>query len=632
MSESIYVLDLKENPYPKPQTLVDLDRIVRTHQELPYVLNFRFVKLAQALEQQFPWCAREDLTGREEVVWSARPTLEVRSLPSALWHLDVPTGSPVKFLAFLSGICETLGLIVFDTAMGIGFLPDGRTIPADLGRPPPFESAPKPTQGTPIESLSQGLEALTEALRETLEPHGFQIGFDPEWNTEAVVCAGAFGPVSRRVSMSLAYRGGDRFRGTSLTVTHGPTSQAMQQLAGARSHSLRVSDGFFKSMYGPDFCDKKLHVEDIKAFAEMAAGHWLLLADMARDLQGIDQLLNHPSASRIRSTRPDSRRLFARKRTAGSDGSQGFEEEAGLDKVNLLTAYLNGNPHYDRVEERYLTKFRESTISGLEWKRAVSVEKKGITLPHKLPDAEWEATAEFARAMDEHNDFITRMKGTFHPLHVWADVADHENNAIRKIPELLTKTEWHPHETRPHHAAMTGALIHDIEQDPPGFMRRYSQPTAQADLETLWQSQGSVFAPAQQLPKGILRVQRLRLPRAEFTHCVDAIVIQLPKIQGIFEDDLLGIAHSHGMWWLFAHGLSGSYENEQLQHQTWFYPLSCKPDPKERSSGENRRRYSTDSAWVKGSFEIRSHTDPLDVREFCQKMVDQFGMLPPTQN
>jgi hypothetical protein len=336
MPSSLHLFDPQRHALPLPENFAALEAMRELLHARADGKNLRFVEFALRFEDRF-----KD-TGR------TTPLQQANACRRAAWQFDLPNMDEMPAYRAAVEIAGALGLVAYDAALGVGFLPDGRVVPTEFAQ----AAAPVPPAGKlpwgarPPDALtgeSEVREVLAPALARVLAGSGFELeAAPPDQPGAPIVLARRLGAVRQVLIVNLM-----RYEVLNLTlrVWHDACTAVLAQALGPEPHqdtAFELGMAFFEP--GPD----SLHRWTLERLAQLPAvlalvcGRVLPLAGLCNDLHGLDQLLNDASADTVRT--PYRNAYTWSGRPDGSDGSRSLREEVFPHAQRLVIAHLNGNP------------------------------------------------------------------------------------------------------------------------------------------------------------------------------------------------------------------------------------------------------------------------------------------------
>jgi hypothetical protein len=163
MSHSIYLYDPALTKQRELQTIAEFGDVLAELQDKSPGPNpkFRqFARLLVALGKSASWLG------------DAVETAEAHT--GALWNFDLPPDDPVRAMRHVVDCARAAGLGAYDDEIGMGFLSDGRVVPAE--RQQEWEDLLDALEDEP-QAITKGQmrTKLRQALEGLLAPHGFAI-------------------------------------------------------------------------------------------------------------------------------------------------------------------------------------------------------------------------------------------------------------------------------------------------------------------------------------------------------------------------------------------------------------------------------------------------------------------------
>jgi hypothetical protein len=523
MTASLFLFDLRAHGHPEPASFADLESLREDHASRPAARNLRFLEFALQLESRLaPEVARQcGLVGRAAVV------------RTAAWQVDLPEADTLAAYRDAIEIASALGLVAYDAQQGIGFLPDGRVLPDTLtGRLPTA-----PLEDRPLCGESEVRALLEPALTQLAAAHGFRPA--PLMATRG---APAFelvrksGPVEQRLRATLL-----RYEevAIALNVHHADCDtffRAVLPDGMSVPPTFKIDLGFFAT--GPSSLHRwhLAHSADLAPLLAAVRERLLPLADLTRDLAGIDYLLNDQRADAIRTPYRNAYSWMGRPQ--GSDGSNSLAELMRSNIARLMVAHLNRNPSVPEIAAWFDT---DPATNRPSWQTAVEPR-------------------------------LRAMLGTTPPLAHWPDAAAHRA-AMPVLPASLLQCAPHPHERRCHHWEITAALDQALDRDPTAFWDRFAGSTGAAELHRLWQDKAGTLPASERVEALGLDVRVVRMGREAPALAIDILMLEFPPVRGLDEMAVIALARAGTSWRKYRLGLL-EREGEALQ---WVLTYSSGP-------------------------------------------------------
>ena len=170
MPSSLHLFDTERHALAWPETFEALEALRESLHARVDGKNLRFVEFALKFEDRFGAAS----TGR------ATPLQQANGCRRAAWQFDLPAVDELPAYQAAVEIAGALGLLAYDAALGLGFLPDGRVVPAEFAPPPPTDmpATERPWGARPPDALrgeSEVCEVLIPALSRAMAPAGFAL-------------------------------------------------------------------------------------------------------------------------------------------------------------------------------------------------------------------------------------------------------------------------------------------------------------------------------------------------------------------------------------------------------------------------------------------------------------------------
>ncbi|MGJ7497239.1 hypothetical protein ACSFA8_19430 [Variovorax sp. RT4R15] len=526
MSSSLYLFDLSRHALPLPTSFEDLESLRQTLQDKPDGKNLRFIEFALRFEDRFPVRAGE-AAGR---AGSPGPLDRASTVRCAAWHFDLPFVETMPAYRAAVEIAGNLGLIAYDPELGIGFLPDGQVIPAEFAQ----SNASVPPPDDTLRGEEEVRAVLAPALARVLASHGFTLEPEPEGSlVRSISLARTLGPVRQRLHVHLM-----RYEQVSLLfqVEHDACLAVYVAAHGQENHAddaLRLNLEFFAP--GPDWNHRwKLERRsELAGLLEMVREKLLPLAELSRDLGGLDQLLNDDSADTIRTPYKTAYSWLGR--PAGSDGSRSLREECHEHPARLVIAHLNGNPSTPRITEWF--------------------------------DAHY-ADARQARGRDAYLKLREALASTA-PLAHWPDRLAHRAS-MRTLPRSLLHREFDPRGRRCHHWEVTESLHQALSKDPAQFWGRFAGESGRVELQRLWCEKADTLPPSERIESVGLACRLTTVGAPAQAGDIQVLLLEFPPIQGLGECAVLALARVGETYRRYSMGHYHSLENDTVQTQMAF--------------------------------------------------------------
>ncbi|MDM0039661.1 hypothetical protein QTH89_24685 [Variovorax sp. J22G21] len=526
MSSSLYLFDLSRHALPLPTSFEDLESLRQTLLGKPDGKNLRFIEFALRFEDRFPVRAGE-AAGR---AGSPGPLDRASAVRCAAWHFDLPFVETMPAYRAAVEIAGALGLVAYDPELGIGFLPDGQVIPAEF--------AQSDTTVPPADDTLRGEEevraVLAPALTRVLASHGFALEPEPAGSlVRTISLARTLGPVRQRLHVQLG-----RYEEVALMlqVEHDACTAVYVAAHGQESHAddaLRLSLKFFTPGLDGNHRWYLERRSQLAPLLEMVRDKLLPLAELSRDLTGLDQLLNDDSADTIRTPYKTAYSWLGR--PAGSDGSRSLREEFDEHPARLVIAHLNGNPSTPRIAEWF--------------------------------DAHY-ADAQQARGREAYLKLREALASTA-PLAHWPDRLAYRAS-MRTLPQSLLHREFDPRGRRCHHWEVTESLHQALSKDPAQFWGRFAGESGLLELQRLWREKADTLPPSERIESVGLACRLTTVGAPAQAGDIQVLLLEFPPIQGLDECAVLALARVGETYRRYRMGHHHSLENDAIQTQMAF--------------------------------------------------------------
>ncbi|WP_162995934.1 hypothetical protein [Acidovorax sp. 1608163] len=528
MPSSLNLFDPDRHALPLPESFAALEAMRELLHARADGKNLRFVEFALRFESLF-----KDAS-------TARPTplQQADACRRAAWQFDLPTVEEMRAYQAAVEIAGALGLVAYDAALGIGFLPNGQVVPTEFAQAttPAQPTGKLPWGARPPDALrgeSEVREVLAPALARAMAGSGFELeAAPPDQPGASIVLARRIGAVRQALTVNLM-----RYEALHLTlcVWHDACTAVLAQALGPRSHqdtTFELSMEFFEP--GPDAQHRwKLErLAQLPAVLTLVCGRVLPLAGLCSDLHGLDQLLNDASADTVRT--PYRNAYNWSDRPAGSDGSRSLRDEVFPLAQRLVIAHLNGNPFATDIDSELESHWQHSSY----W---------------RAPQ-EREALAA-VRAALAHTP----------PLARWSDVAAWRA-ALRPIPASLQSRTHDPRGRRCHNFEVTAALHQDLYNNPGAFWARFASPHGAAELSRIWQDRANTLPASERIPPDGLKCHAVTLPGKADEGAIEVVCLCFPPITGLDEHRILALARRGDIWRTYRMGYDHALDDDgQMQ-------------------------------------------------------------------
>jgi len=539
LPSSLHLFDPERHDLPLPESFAALEAMRESLHARAAGKNLRFIEFALRFEARF----RGTLAAR------ATPLQQAAACRRAAWQFDLPAVDELPAYQAAVEIAGALGLVAYDAALGLGFLPDGRVVPAEFALPagptPPGDDPAadkRPWGARPPDALrgeSEVREVLTPALARTLAGSGFVLEPAPPDKPGApIVLSRQLGPVRQALSVRLM-----RYEelGLTLRVWHEACTAVLAQALGPAPHrgcAFELGLQFFEP--GPDSQHRwRLdRLSQLPAVLALVCGRVLPLAALCRDLHGLDQLLNDASAESVRTPYCDAYTWSGRPN--GSDGSRSLRDEVLPLPQRLVIAHLNGHPSAADIAHALKTHWQHST--------------------HWDAPREREALAA-VRAVLAHTP----------PLVNWPDMTAWRA-ALRPIPASLRSHTADPRGRRCHHFEVTEALHQDLCKDSAAFWTRFARSEGITELTRLWQEKADTLPAESRIPPDGLGCHVHALSGKPGDGAIDVVCLSFPPITGLDEHRTLALARRGDIWRMYRMGYHHALDDDgrmQLRIEYW---------------------------------------------------------------
>ena len=519
MSASLYLFDLTRHALPLPETFAALESLRETLAQQADGKNLRFIEFALRFEDRFP-APRSP---------QPSPLQQASACRRAAWQFDLPAVDSLPAYEAAVQIAAGLGLVAYDAALGLGFLPDGRVVPTEWSQA--LAGSPRPQDA--LRGESEVREVLAPALAHAMVASGFRL--EPTADTGAgapeIVLSRQRGPVRQALCVRL-----QRYErlAMSFRVWHEACSAVFERALGPRQspvEALELSLDFFAP--GPDAA----HTWQLESRSElpgvlaMVCGRVLPLAELSSSLHGLDQLLNDASAAAVRTPYRNAYSWLGR--PPQSDGSRSLQE-VWRDKLpRLVIAHLNGNPACGEI--------------------AAGFDAQTAPAEGAPPDRAREAFSA-----------VQAVLAATPPLAQGPDAAAWQA-ALPPIAASLRACEPDPRGRRCHHWEVTEALHQALCKDPAAFWARFADAPGGEELKRLWREKANSLPASVQIAPDGLSCRRLTLPGQAGGGEIDVVCLVFPPISGLQEEQVLALARRDTAWRLSRMGHDHMLEAGQMR-------------------------------------------------------------------
>jgi len=531
MPASLHLFDLERHASPLPETFAELEAIRQSHRARLDRKNLRFVEFALRFEERIA-AVRHG---------GPAPLQQANACRRAAWRFELPEAdAPAAYQAAVE-IAADLGLVAYDAALGRGFLPDGRVVPA--------ESAAVPAAAPRADALHGEAEVravLAPALARAMAASGFTLEPAATDSPAAPIVLGRqLGPVRQALTVQL-----HRHERLEMTwrVWHAACTAVFGRVDGPGTDAVEAFElplDFFEP--GPVSAHRWQleRVDDLPAVLALVSDRVLPLADLTRDLHGLDQVLNDASADTVRTPYRDAYGWLGR--PAGSDGSRSLRDISANRVQRLVIAHLNGNPATGDID-RWLDAHQPPAIVAgpASARRSLVVVRAGRV---STPPAD-DAAPSPARATLEAVRAVLASTPT---LAAWPD-AQAWRAALRPIPASLQASRPDPRGRRCHHWEVTEALRQGLAKDRAAFWNRFAGPDGGAELERLWRAKAQTLPAEVRIAGDGLACRVRTLPGRAGAGDIDVAWLEFPPIQGLHEERVLALARRDDAWRMYRMG------------------------------------------------------------------------------
>ena len=486
MYSSLYLFDLNRHALPMPASTKDLEALQLALQDKPDGKNLRFIEFALRFEDKFPARAGEGA--------SRGPLARASAVRHAAWQFDLPSTNTQHAYHAAVEIAGSLGLVAYDPELGIGFLPGGRVIPAGFGQSDPNDAPPDDR----LRGEDEVIAVLAPALAEAMASHGFALEPEAPTPVQTITLSRTLGPVRQQLVVQL-------MRYERLDLVFSVQHEACTAVhAVAKTHprlwpdALRLSLAFFAP--GPDAShgwelDRRSQLPGLLA---MVCDKLLPLAELSRDLAGLDQLLNDDSGAAIRT--PYKTCYSWQARPEGSDGSCTLQERLLEPAARLVVAHLNGNPATPRVAEQLDAHYA-----------------------HVPQASDREAWVRLREAL-----------ASTPPLAHWPS-REAYRAALRPVPPSLLQRDIDPRGRRCHHWEITTELHQTLMKEPAQFWSRFAGDDGSAELQRMWLEKAATLPAAERVEPSGLACRVIQMAS------IEVLMLEFPAIQSLDECAVLAL-------------------------------------------------------------------------------------------
>jgi hypothetical protein len=518
MSSSLHLFDLERHALPLPGTFADLESIRELLHAKKDGKNLRFIEFALGFEDRFPAAPR----GRLSLLQQAN------ACRRAAWHFDLPEIDTLRSYQAAVEIAAGLGLVAYDAALGLGFLPDGRVIPTEWQAAPAGDARPDDA----LRGQSEVREVLAPALARAMAASGFTLEPAPEDSPATeIVLSRQRGPVRQALHVQL---GRYERLGLSFRVWHEACSAVFERALGPRSRACEALDlplDFFAP--GPDSAHRWQleRLGELPGVLALVCGRVLPLADLSGDLHGLDQLLNDASAETVRT--PYRHAYGWLGRPPGSDGSRSLRDALLTGVQRLVIAHLNGNPAAADIDLWFeANKAQANDAQALRARETLAAVRSALA---STP-----------------------------PLAHWPDLPAWRS-ALRPIPPSLQGCHPDPRGRRCHHWEVTEALHQALSADPASFWARFATPGGEDELRRLWRDKADTLPAWVHVAPDGLECRLRMLPGLAGAGDIEVVCLVFPPISGLEEERVLALARRGEAWRMYRMGHDHMLDNGRMR-------------------------------------------------------------------
>jgi len=529
MPASLHLFDLERHASPLPETHAELEAMRQAHRARLDRKNLRFVEFALRFEERI----QAVRNGR------AAPLQQANACRRAAWRFELPEAdAPAAYRAAVE-IAASLGLVAYDAALGRGFLPDGRVVPAQ------FAAEPAGAPGTDTLSGEREVRAvLAPALASAMAASGFTLG-PAAGPADPIVLARQVGLVRQALTVQL--RRNERLEMT-WRVWHEACTAVFERLDGPSSAAVEAFElplDFFEP--GPVSAHRWQleRLDELPALLALVRDRVLPLADLTQDLHGLDQVLNDASADTVRTPYRDAHGWLGR--PAGSDGSRSLRDITSTRVQRLVIAHLNGNPATGDIDRWLDANLPPAIDAAPASTRGALVVVRAARV--STPPAD-DATPSPARARLER---VRAVLASTPPLAAWSGAQDWRA-ALRPIAPSLQACSPDPRGRRCHHWEVTEALRQGLAKDRGAFWNLFAAPGGGAELVRLWNAKAQTLPAQARIAGDGLACGRRTLPGRDGAGDIDVAWLEFPPIQGVHEERVLALARRGDAWRMYRMG------------------------------------------------------------------------------
>lgn len=544
MTRSIHLLNPALDASPFPQTLAGLSELLSRHaclpvSSLPRNWNFPFLLFAQELVSHFPWLPPEHENAEPAGIWQHDPVTEASLLQQACWTMILPDEQGSDLLDTIAAIAGRMKLVVFDAQAGKGYLPKGRTVPT------PHVYAALNGQHLPEDAPFVSPEQAQRVLYATLLDAFDGTGFQPvplrtvEQGLVSVRLERRIGPCRQYIKV---FRQADcecLSRLTELAIHHDTLYPNDSQERPRPAISLPAYFFARDSQKIP-----LATINDARHVARFLRATLLAVADIAYDVTGIDQLLNHPGSEQIRTPSHFAYPLSGR--PAGSDGAMSLPEQLRqgrrVSATGLVAAYVAGNPRYSELAVQYLSEYMPAPQGG------------------KIYADYQEELSRHIAELDREQAFVAGIRTHYTQQQVWNTPAEYETQ-MREWPHQLLELKPNPFEARRHHLEFTSSLEKELCENPPAFMAHYGSGDGLDRLTADWVRHGETFPVTERLAPYQLSCVVTTLTSPELEDIADLLILGFPPIRNLEETQYLILIRHRDCW------AGASLSHHHIMHQ-----------------------------------------------------------------
>jgi len=531
MTRSIHLLNPALDASPFPHTVAGFSELLARHaclavSGLPRNWNFPFLLFAQELVSHFPWVPPEQEGAEPAGIWQQDPIAQASTLQQACWTMVLPEEQGSDLLDTITAIAGRLKLVVFDAQAGKGYLPRGRTVPTPhVQAALDGEALP---EDAPFTSPKQAQKVIYATLLDAFDGTGFQ----PvplrtvEQGLVSVRLERKIGPCRQYIKVFRQADCACLSRLTELAIHHDTLYPNDSQERPRPAISLPAH------FFARD--NQKIPlatVNDARHVARFLRTTLLAVADIAYDVTGIDQILNHPGSEQIRTPSKFAYPLFAR--PPGSDGSMSLPEQLRqgrhVSAAGLIAAYVSGNPRYSELAVQYLSEYMPPPQHG------------------KIYADYQEELSRHVIELDHEQDFVAGIRNHYTPQRIWHNPAEYETQ-LREWPQHLLERRPNPFEGRRHHREYTARLEKELSENPPAFLAHYGSGDGLDRLTAGWVHYGETFPVADRLAPYQLACTVTTLTSPDLEETAELLILSFPPIRNLEETQYLYLIRHRDSW------------------------------------------------------------------------------------